>query len=141
MPRGAAAYQPLTGRRAWQVNAGLFRTVRLNLLGWLALLTLLAAMGIVAWAAIDSTWAGVTASAAGVLLAVVIDRVRWRNAWISLGMESEASAQHLVRLLAAQRVKAEVESVKWDNEEQTLFSVKVRHRDRKVVDEALAQLR
>lgn len=55
-------------------------------------------------------------------------------------MESEASAQHLVRLLAARQVEAKVESPRWDDEEQTLYSVKVRQRNRKVAEDALAQV-
>jgi len=115
--------------------------VRLNFVGWLSLLAVLAAIGGATWAVTDRTWTGVLTTGFVLLLALVTDRVRWRNSWMSLGMESEASAQHLLRLLAAQKVKAEVESVRWDDEEQAVHSVKVRQRDRKVAEDALTQVR
>lgn len=140
MKHNSAPYAPLTLRRR-ALHLRPFRMVRLNLVGWSAVLAAMVAVGSVAGAITDQNWIGVVVAGLVLIAAVVTDRVRWRNSWMNIGMDFEEAARSLVQVLDAQGIEAQVESVNWDDDEEVQHSVKVRQRDRQATTAVLLDLR
>lgn len=136
------SYAVLTQRRRrlrWEP----FRTVRLNVVGWSALLGVAAVPGAAAFAFTGHMWAGLAVAGLVLVLVVVLDRVRWRNSWTGLGVESSEQAEQVVAALVRRGVEARAESHTYDHEDGQTgdhHRVVVRQRDREGARQSLSRL-
>ncbi len=136
------SYAVLTSRRRRRLTEP-FRTVRLNVVGWSALLAVAGVPGGAVFAVTGRPWAALVVPGLVLVMAVVLDRLRWRNSWIGMGVDSVEQAEQVVAALAGRGVEARAESNTYVSEDGQMVDdhrVMVRQRDGDAVRQSLSQL-